>query len=196
MPKYQIKTAPASEPVSLTEAKAHLRQDGSDNDTYITTLITTARRYCENYCNRKFIDQVWYEYYDKLVEPLRLSLNPVDSIVAIKYYDTDDTEQTLSSSYYTLDNKGDVGYIHEAVGYDFPNYSTDVINPVEVEYKTGYGTSSSDVPEDIRHAILFMISYFYENREGQSTMASYYEIPPPKAVKYLLNNYRIHSESD
>jgi uncharacterized phiE125 gp8 family phage protein len=129
-----------------------------------------------------------------------LSVNKVQSITSIKYYDTDNAQQTLSSSYYTLDNKGEVAKIVEAVGYDFPDYSTEVPNVVDVEYVAGFGSSASDVPEDIRHAILFMISYFYENREGQnksmSGTATIVEIRPPRAVRDLLNMYRIYSESD
>ena len=52
---WQITVEPATEPITLVEAKAHLRVDFSDEDTYIDTLIVAARRYCEAYCNRVFI---------------------------------------------------------------------------------------------------------------------------------------------
>ena len=40
-------TAPTGEPVSLTEAKAQCRVDITDDDTYITALITAARSHLE-----------------------------------------------------------------------------------------------------------------------------------------------------
>lgn len=195
-PKYQIKTQPASEPITLSEAKSHLRVDLTTDDTYITTLITVARKYCENYCNRYFITQTFEQWYDSFLN-MKLSANPVQSVTHIKYYDEDDVLQTLASSFYVLDNVSDVlpSEILEAPDKDFPTYSIDVANPILVEYVVGYG-SASDVPDDIKHAILFMISYLYENREGLNVSntgtASVVDINPPKVVRILLDNYRLY----
>jgi hypothetical protein len=43
------------EPVTLPEAKLHLRIDSSDDDDLISALITTARRWAEDYCDRTFV---------------------------------------------------------------------------------------------------------------------------------------------
>ena len=50
---------PAVEPLSLDQAKAHLRVDIDDDDDLISTLITAAREYCEEFCHRAFITQTW-----------------------------------------------------------------------------------------------------------------------------------------
>lgn len=195
-PKYQIKTQPASEPISLSEAKSHLRVDLTTDDTYITTLITVARKYCENYCNRYFITQTFEQWYDSFLN-IKLSANPVQSVTHVKYYDEDEVLQTLASSFYVLDNVSDVlpSKILKAPDKDFPTYSLDVANPILVEYVVGYG-SASDVPDDIKHAILFMVSYLYENREGLNVSntgtASVVDINPPKVVRILLDNYRLY----
>ncbi len=41
-----------TEPVSLAEAKLHLRVEHSDEDGYITALISSAREYAESFTNR------------------------------------------------------------------------------------------------------------------------------------------------
>ena len=64
MSSYQITTEPATEPLTLTEAKEHLRVDGTDEDTLITSIITVARKLCENYTNRAFITQTWTQTED------------------------------------------------------------------------------------------------------------------------------------
>ena len=87
--KYQITSQPAVEPISLTEAKDHLRIDGTDEDTYLATIITAARKYCEQYCNRAFITQTWKQYPDDFSDGMKLSINPVQSVTSITYYDED-----------------------------------------------------------------------------------------------------------
>jgi uncharacterized phiE125 gp8 family phage protein len=52
-----VETAPAVEPVTLTEAKQHLRVDIDDDDTYIEALIVAARQYAEEYLDRALISQ-------------------------------------------------------------------------------------------------------------------------------------------
>ena len=41
----KVITAPTSEPITLAEAKAQCRVDGTDEDTLITSLIGAARQY-------------------------------------------------------------------------------------------------------------------------------------------------------
>ncbi len=55
----RLNTAPASEPVTLAEAKAHLRLDTALDDTYVLSLIATARAYCEQVCWRGIVTQAW-----------------------------------------------------------------------------------------------------------------------------------------
>src|SRR5580765_8015305 len=51
--------APAAEPLTLSEVKAHLRIDTTDEDAYLTTLITVARMRCEGATRRALITQTW-----------------------------------------------------------------------------------------------------------------------------------------
>src|SRR5262249_39302763 len=52
-------TPPTGEPLTLAEAKAHLRLDVADDDTYVNTLITAARQYTEEVCWRGILAQTW-----------------------------------------------------------------------------------------------------------------------------------------
>ena len=193
--KYQISSQPAVEPISLSEAKDHLRIDGTDEDTYLATVITAARKYCEQYCNRAFITQTWVQYPDKFIDGIKLSVNPVQSVTSITYYDVDGVSQTLASNQYQVDLKDTVCRVYEAVNVDFPDVQDEKINPITITYVCGYGNASTDVPMDIRHAIKLMISHLFENREGVSIMGSVQNIPLPKTVQVLLNNYRIFYEA-
>jgi uncharacterized phiE125 gp8 family phage protein len=60
----KLVTGPALEPVTLDEAKAQCRVDGSDEDTLITALILAAREYCQDFQNRAYITQVYDLWLD------------------------------------------------------------------------------------------------------------------------------------
>lgn len=46
-----------TEPITLAEAKAHLRVEHDADDAYISALITAARQYCEEFQNRFLADR-------------------------------------------------------------------------------------------------------------------------------------------
>ena len=50
-------TAPAAEPITLSEAKSHIRVDTAFDDTLITGYIKTAREWVEDYIDRALITQ-------------------------------------------------------------------------------------------------------------------------------------------
>lgn len=191
---YQITVEPAEEPITLTEAKAHCRVDWDDDDTIITAYITAARKFCEHYTNRVFITQTWRQNENVFSEPIMLAVNPVQSITSVKYYDTDDAQQTLSSSNYQVDIASDEARIYEGVSAGYPSISLDVINPIEIIMVSGYGLAAA-VPEDIKSAIKIMTDFFYENRDmvnvPVASMAT--QIPIPSAVYSILNSYRLRT---
>lgn len=188
---YKITAEPSVEPLTLTEAKAHLRVDFTDDDTYIDTIIKSARKVCEKYCNIVFITQTWRQNENNFGAYIDLSVSPVQSVTTIKYYDTAEVQQTLATANYQVDTLSDTGAIYEGVTLGFPSISSNTINPIEVIYVCGYGLAVS-VPEDIKAAILLMISHLYENREPVNIGLGYgQQIPMPKAVRDILTPYRV-----
>jgi uncharacterized phiE125 gp8 family phage protein len=106
----------------------------------------------------------------------------------VKYYDTNDTLQTLASSNYILDNISQPARIGISVDGTLPNLA-DRINAVEVKYTVGYGELSSDVPEGIKSAVLITIGNWYENRQSVITGRTATELP--LSSQYLLDQYKI-----
>ena len=193
MSSYQITVEPETEPITTAEAKSHLRVDFSDEDTYIDTLIATARKHCEKYTNRVFITQTWRQNLDCFTPVIKLKVNPVASLTSLKYYDTNESQQTLTdlSANFQKDFLSDTATIHEGLTNAFPSIGS-TINPIEIITVCGYG-AASDVPSDIKHAIKLMVSHLYENREGVNVVVGglAMQIEMPNVVKNLLAPYRI-----
>ena len=59
-----LTSGPAVEPVTLAEAKAHLRVDGSAEDTLIASLIVTSRLHVEAALGLALITQSWSWFLD------------------------------------------------------------------------------------------------------------------------------------
>ena len=164
----RLKTAPTDEPVTLDEAKEHLRVDHGDEDALIDSLIVAARKQAESEGWLSCCTQTWTLYLTGWPgAPLLLPRHPVQSIVSLKYYDADDVAQTVATTVYTLTPApGEDAHLWLKAAQEWPSAElSERLYPVEVEYVTGYG-NGVDVPADIRQWLLLRIGSMYENRES------------------------------
>jgi uncharacterized phiE125 gp8 family phage protein len=179
-------TQPLFEPVTLTEAKEHLRVTQSAEDDLIAALITAAREAAENYTHRALCEKTLEYYCDAFPCQIVLPQPPVQSATSVKYIDRDGVEQTLAASEYQLHAQNEPALIVEAYGKTWPG-TRDELNAVRVRYVAGYA-SADDVPGPIKAALLLMIGHLYENRED-SIGGTLNELP--FGSRCLLNPYRI-----
>lgn len=183
-------TAPASEPVTLTEAKAHCRVDGSDDDTLITSLIVTARAECEHELGRALFTQTWERVLDYFpAVEVELGMPPVASITSITYIDTTGTSQTLSASAYVLDADRQPGWVLPAYGYQWPA-TQDTANAVRIRFVSGW-SDTDDIPAPIKHWVLLRVGTLYKFREAIAAGVSATMLGERYADR-LLDRYRVH----
>ncbi len=165
MISYSItKTAePAIEPVSLSEAKEHLRITNSNDDSFINRLITSARQISENFTGLGFIQQSYSIFIDEFPKSgvIKIPKQPFLSLQAINIYDASDNFVAEDLNLYSIDQIQ--GRIVLKDGYIAP-IAKRKINGIEISFNVGYGTNASDVPEDIKTAILLLVASMYENR--------------------------------
>jgi uncharacterized phiE125 gp8 family phage protein len=155
---WKVTTAPNEEPLTLSEAKAHLRVTHANSDTEIQRMITEARNYCEEELDLAIPQQTITLKLDGFPagRVIRLPRANLVSVTSVKYLDGNGDEQTFSD--YTAD-----GYTTPArVVNDTETWpqTKDVANAVEVVYVAGFGT----VPELIKRAMLLLIGHWYDNR--------------------------------
>lgn len=156
-------TAPSTEPVTLSQAKVHLRVVATDEDDYITALIVAARTACEDRLGRSLITSGWTLTLDSFPSAIVLERGPVIGVTSISYLDADGTTQLLNASAYLVDTTHDIGRIVPAYGLAWPATRRQ-INAVTVVYTAGYGVAAA-VPMPIVQWILLAIGDMYERRE-------------------------------
>ena len=188
-------TAPAVEPVTLAEAKAHLRVDVSDDDAYIGTLITAAREWCEQYLDRTLVNTQWVMRFDRFptdgTHDIELPRPPMVSsgtatAVALTFTFENGTTSTYSTASYRVDRASTPGAVKTLYGQTWPPHLLDD-NAVSVTWWAGYGASGSSVPAAIRSAVLMLVGLFYEKRMAADA-GSLAEVP--FGVKSLLDAHR------
>ncbi len=175
-------TAPAAEPITLAEAKAHCRVDTSTDDALITGYITTSREWVEDYIDRALIAQRLVMTLDTVPEEIELPRPPMSATgtataVSVTFV-TGEAGGTavLATTDYRVDRDSTPGIIRTTYAGSWPSHLIDK-NSVTVSWWAGYG-SAADVPQRAKSAMLMCVHELYEKR-GDGHM--------PDAAKRLLD---------
>lgn len=191
-------------PVSLAEAKLHMRVDHNDDDALIAGLIGGATQYLDGWTGvlgACLVEQTWRQDFDCFDRNLYLPLGPVIDVSSITWRDTAGAASAVSTSVYDL--------VTDETGRTFVRFAGDFVFPsnlhesraVAVAYRAGYETTQEipaadpgstipariTVPEPLRVAILLMAAHWYSNREAvaQDALAEL-----PIGVDSLIAPYR------
>jgi uncharacterized phiE125 gp8 family phage protein len=183
-----IKTVPVVEPISLAEAKMHLSEDETARHALIERNIAAGRGVAERFTGRQLITATYELTMDRFPSKIVLPRPPFEKINTIKYYDSDAVLQTVSSGDYDVITDRFLGCVIPAYGASWPS-ARGHTNDVIVDFDTGYGHAGSDVPEDIRSAILLTMAHLMENREA--VVIGTITTSLPLGVKDLLWPYRV-----
>jgi len=188
----RVTVEPTVEPITLTQAKSHLRVDSTADDDLITALIKSARRSAEIETNRSLITQTlqltmcnWPSYRGVI----ELPRSRVQSISSVKYTDTGGTQQTISASNYQIDLTVDPARLAPVYDYTWPSVQSDTFEAVEITYVAGYGDAGSDVEPEIVQAMYLMLTHLYENRSAVACEGNPVEVP--MGAKFLLAHHRV-----
>lgn len=176
---------PALEPVSLAEAKAWLRIDGSDEDALISTLVTSARLVLEAHTHQLFLEQSWKILYDAWPSrgALKIPLTPFMSLEALQVYDASGVASDVSASMFVLDASPQGARIAFTEPPPEPGRK---IAGIEMRIRAGFGASAANVPAPLRQAILMLAARWFENRGDAATDAT----ALPVEIAALVNPFR------
>lgn len=136
------------EPITLADAKDHLRIDFTEDDAKISRMIKQCRRAIENLCNISIVSKQISATLD-LKTATELPLGPVQQLVFFK----DNKGNDVDATYYEL--YGEV--------YKWIRPTIRQFHRCKLVYTTG-----TIIEEDLNLAILNELAFRYENR-GETT---------------------------
>jgi uncharacterized phiE125 gp8 family phage protein len=162
---YNVSTAPAGKPLTLTEVKTHLKIAVADvtEDDYLNLLIDVATAFGEKYTKRTFINTGFTTYRDDFNDSFLLRRSKTSAIGSIKYL-VDGVLTTLASAVYGFTDVTGFSEIFLNVNQVFPTNTDPVPQAVEIIFTAGYGATEASVPADVKFALLNHIADLYSNR--------------------------------
>ncbi len=182
-----LTSGPVEEPVTLAEAKAHLRIDGAEEDALIGGLIVAARMHIEHTLDLALITQSWSLYLDCWPDgPVELPLSPVQSVNQLRLYAANAAVTLIAADQYQLDAVSRPARLAPLnVVWPAPGRA---VNGIEIAFTAGYGVAGADVPQPLRQAILMLVAHWHEQREATAPDEMF---EAPHALAPLLAPYRV-----
>jgi uncharacterized phiE125 gp8 family phage protein len=156
---------PAAEPVSLAEAKAHLRITHNDEDALLGALIASARRIAEARTGLCFLAQGWTLFRDDWPEDgmIEIPLSPVMAVEELAVFGEDDEKAVIESSHYVVDlaSRPSRLMLRGSRQWQRPGRR---LNGIAVKLQAGFGPDAQSVPQPLRQAVLLVVAHLYAHR--------------------------------
>lgn len=170
-------------PLSLSDAKAHLRVDHDDEDDLISALASAACDSIAENVDRVLSEEVWSVSVARVDGDFVFPLAPVQSIDAISYFDADDAEQSADVADFYLFADDYRAVIRPKAGKSWPA-TISREDAITVTVTVGMDT----VPEGIMAAAKLLLAHWYDMRSAVSQGQTPQEIP--LGVQYLCDQSR------
>lgn len=172
-------TQSAVQPVSVADARAHVREVSTLFDTELEAMIAAARAHVEAHCCRAFVQSTWAALFDGPLPVGRaavcLNQPDVTAIDDIGYRASDGSAATIS------------GFEWDAERRELrPTGDWPVGTDLRVAFTAG-ADNAANVPPDVKQAILLHVGEMFANRETHVIGQSVAELP---AAARLLAPYR------
>lgn len=189
MPLIQV-PPPVSEPLTIAQARAHLRVDDVGDDSLIAALISTARQLAEDRTGRSLGTQSWELSLPRFPDgnaPIDLPRPPFVSVTSVTYTNAAGASIVMPAQDYTVTPGIVLSQLRPAPAQVkvWPD-TYDQADAVRIRYVAGY----SQIPTPILSWMLLTIGTLYDHREmvlrGETATASFL---PRSVADGLLDAY-------
>ncbi len=177
---------PAIEPVTLAEAKAHLRLDGTADDDLLTGLVRAARQEVEQATGVALLGQNWRLALDcwPANGTALLKVHPLREVLSVTLYGSEGEASVLIPENYQVDALSRPARIHFAAAPP----ALRAMNGIEIDFSAGFGEAGADVPDLLKRAILLLVAHWYEFRTGFGPADQ--PVSYPAGYDRLISGYR------
>ncbi|MBB1248290.1 head-tail connector protein [Rhizobium sp. G21] len=178
---------PGAEPLTLAQAKAHLKIDHTDEDGLITSLIATAREHLEQVSGLALVRRPMRLYLDRWPETglIEIARGPVTAVDAVRIFDADGAEGLVDLAGHVLDGAARPARLWLKRRPE----TRGAVNGVEVDFTAGFGDTGADIPDTLKRAMLTHVALMHGFRAVVST-----EMQPagvPDGYDRLIAPYRM-----
>lgn len=164
---WKVTTPPGNEPITLDEAKSHLRVDSDERDDDIVGLIYAARQFAELTCNRALLTQIWLVTLPRFgCGAVPLPGGNVTEVNSVQYYDSNNVLQTLSTSKY-FPMLTEPAKLEPDVQWPYTYCRPDA---VQISVDVGY-PNAADVPDAIKAALKLHVELLLDRPVGAEAAA-------------------------
>jgi uncharacterized phiE125 gp8 family phage protein len=181
-------TPPALEPVTVAEAKAHLRVDGDAEDILIGSLVLTSRLHIEAALGLALITQSWTLALDRWPRGnhIDLPMTPLQSVDDVRVVNGAGIAMIIPAESYLVDLASRPGRL--VWNNTIPPIPGLPANGIEIDFTAGFGATADSVPAPLKHAILMLTAHWYEHRDPDDIGTSAAQVPA--AVSDLIQPFR------
>ncbi len=158
-----------SEPVNMVievgDAKRLVNASPTDEDALIEAMIRTAMGIVEDGTHRTLITRSLDTTWISRTLPLRVLRPPVLTLVSLKteYQGTETDDTAATANAYLFDKNG----MRPKVAFnDDGEFVQSNIQTVKISTTNGYGPLATDVPDQLIHAVRYLVSELYDQRDG------------------------------
>lgn len=180
--QLKLISPPNAEPITTEEAVSYLRLGTifPDESTYLSSLIKSAREYCENLQGRAYITQTWELTLDEFPDgSIYLPKGELQSVNSFKFIDFKGAENTLVENVdYIVGLKSN--RLSPVFGGSWYHGDLRPLDAISIVFTCGYGDSKSFVPETTKQAMFMLISYWWDNRTAADSSL-------PKEVEFSVH---------
>jgi uncharacterized phiE125 gp8 family phage protein len=181
--KLSLVTDTVTEPITLDEMKLFLKVDTTDEDLLITSLISSARKAVEDYCNITMCTKVYDYYLDNFTDTIELPMPPCKTVDAFTCSNLSYVESTIPSTKYKtfifngLRRSEVIKYPATSYDYEIPP-----TNGIRIRFTAGYGATASTVPDALKTVVKLVVSHWFENRNSSDI---------PQIAKTIAKQFKV-----